>query len=164
MPDQSRSLAAERRQRLRESIERIIAPLYEEAAALDARLEEVEAERQELLAAKRQIAAVIRAADPDRPKHGGARVKGGEPPKRPAHARVGREKLDALLEWLREHNGDYPDGFTSLDLREAEGIPVPKGTITFAVAALRERGDLRLDGVRRGGQGTPPRIYKLVEA
>lgn len=134
------------------AIAEIIEPLRDQLAGLDQELAEVEERRQELLASRRQVWNVIRAADPNAaPKKPGP--KQGPKSERLFGNANFRRAAEMIEKYLRDHPeapSQWRDGITRTALnREIQGISPP--TIDGGLELLVEGGFLRFDRKARGG-------------
>lgn len=152
------SNAAEQTKRRRESLLRLVEPLREQLEEIEAQLKELDETARVLREERRELLAVLKVADPEMREKSKQAPKGS---KQSYRTRVSAEKLDALRDWLREHRHEFPDGVSVPELK-GRGAPISDHQFTYALPALAERGDLRIDGIKRGGHGTPPKVYKLV--
>ena len=143
---------------MREALQRIIEPVRREVEAIDQRLTVIEAERADLMTARREALAVIRAAEP--------REYGKPGPKAKTNSHVAEETRTALIEFLRVHANEFPEGFNVRALSDDPRLNLNKTTIARALPELADEGVLRLDRLGYLGEhktGRESRIYKAVE-
>jgi hypothetical protein len=157
-----RGLAHERLREVRERLLRIVEPVKREVAEIDARLEVIEAERADLLTARREAMNVIRVADPaEREK---------AKPKAKAHTNgssyVSDDVRATIVGLVREHADEFADGFNVGALDRHPEMRLNKSTLARALPLLADEGVLRLDRVGKlvgHPMGRASKIYKLTE-
>jgi hypothetical protein len=155
------------------AIRRILEP---ELAELDGKLEELEtryealkAERTTLQAERNDTVAMLRRVDPDNPAYAPKQYMAKKPKPGPRRSQWGitEEKVTAMESYLHTHAGanGLAEGFTVGSLIRRDDYIAELGwagqTARYAIAALLDRGVLRLDSVN---QKTQAKTYKLTEA
>jgi len=139
---------------VREQIAALGAPLREQLQNVEAAYTAKQAELVELRETREQLRRALRALDPSFvvPVKSKAKSNGG------AKKQVAEETLRRMEAWLREHDGDFPEGFAASPLSRHLGFAWSQATASAALNILHDEGLLRLD--RRGLGGG--KFYKLV--
>jgi len=139
-------------QQMKETLDRVLAPLSEQLSTVDSEIATQEAELKELKEVRTQIVAILRRIDPS---------LAPTAKKKPEGAPVSEERVREIQEWLLANaeilnaNG----GITTSSLRERPDFPFSNKTATSkALIVLHDRGVLRLDRIGRGAA----RYYKVV--
>jgi len=150
MPEE-RSITLERLAEMRETLSRVVAPVKEEVAELDARLERLDEERRELLEVRRELMAVVRVADPTEREKKATKSKAT---KAQSNGHI-REVADKVEEHLKRHGEDGEITATSLARVIPDSSPQ---SVRQALELLTDSGVVRVDRKTRGGG----LAYKLV--
>ena len=155
--DEQEHLKSELAQGLQQAINGAAGPIRSKLAALELEIESREQELRDLRQLRSNAQRVLYVLDPDsRP----TQSKPGPKP-RSQKANIAAARVDAVEAWLREHVG--PDGaFSAAGLAKGEHgnfDVVPASSASFAIAALRDRGAIRLDHVAGSGGR---KYYKLT--
>ena len=132
---------------VRSKLRELVLPLREQEAEIDKRLVSINRERDDLMAAKKEIRKTIEHLEPSQAKANGAGV----------NADISYAKKKNIVEqYVRTHHAKLADGFTGADidrqLRAAKIEPVMSATVVLKV--LREmhaNGEIRADKIVKGG-------------
>jgi hypothetical protein len=146
---------------IRGRLDGIVEPLREQLALVVAEIEQSEARLGELRQLRQELSRTIRGLTGEP-----AVNLNGKPRKVPGHKskNVSDKRLDEIVDWLREHEADYPDGFIGTTLAQTAGFPGTSQThVAKALRTLHAQGRVVFDHVggpgSRGGAG---KFYKLA--
>lgn len=141
---------------VRERIAELSAPLREQYEAVEEAIAEKNAELLNLRELRTDIVRALSAVDPTfktaKQTEIAARKNGGH-----KKNEVSAERVNIVLEFIREHVDEFPEGFTATSL-ERISPGTSQSTFAKALAVLHSRGDIRLDHRGRGGAN----FWKLV--
>jgi hypothetical protein len=133
-----------------EAIEKIVAPAREELARIDGEIETKLRELDELKGARRPLARVLNAANPQ--------AKPGKKSAQPKGVQPSQERKDEVLAFLRSHPELVEITARAIHEHPEQNGGISRTYLNAILQRLHEEGSLRLD--RLGPQGS--KIYKLT--
>lgn len=144
---------------VRETLRALSDPLRSQLGEIEARLVEVEAERDDLKKARAEIVSVLAKFDPsmrpNKAKPKSASASAAAEANRARGIRQDVERVEWLQAYFVEHPDEFEEGFTAHSLAGAVTTKIPRGlsvaTAKRAIVELRDRGVVRADRVTRGG-------------
>lgn len=152
-------------EQIRGHLSKMVEPLREQLALVHAEIGQYETRLAELRAIRGELSRTIRTitGEPATNLNGKARKNGSKAKASKGHD-VSAERLDAIVDWLREHEDDYPYGFIGTALAQTEGFPGTSQThVAKALRTLHEQGRIVFDHLGGpGSKGGAGKFYKLV--